>query len=115
MHFDRQDRSPWSSLYFAALRTVPVTCPALHRPAPFSGALPLGDWGGGIGETRTRIAWVQARRSPLNYDPAGCEGIEPSLRVLEARLVTMTLQPMNGDKCAKRRIAPNSRPASMCN
>ncbi len=41
------------------------TCPVLHRPAPFSGALPLGDWGGGIGETRTRIAWVQARRSPF--------------------------------------------------
>jgi len=51
----------------------------------------------------------------LNYDPAGCEGIEPSLRVLEARLVTMTLQPMNGDKCAKRLIAPDSGPASRCN
>ena len=30
---------------------------------------------------------------PLNYDPAGREGIEPSLRVLEARPVTMTLRP----------------------
>ena len=39
--------------------------PLFTVPAPFSGALPLGDWGGGIGETRTRIAWVQARRSPF--------------------------------------------------
>ena len=32
---------------------------------------------------------------PLSYDPAaGREGIEPSLRVLEARLVTMTLRPV---------------------
>jgi hypothetical protein len=46
---------------------------------------------------------------PLNYDPAGREGIEPSLRVLEARLVTMTLQPMNGDKCAKRLHCPQRR------
>jgi len=29
----------------------------------------------------------------LSYDPAGREGIEPSLRVLEARPVTMTLRP----------------------
>jgi hypothetical protein len=32
---------------------------------------------------------------PLSYDPASREGIEPSLRVLEARPVTMTLRPMN--------------------
>ena len=30
---------------------------------------------------------------PLSYDPAGREGIEPSLRVLEAWPVTMTLRP----------------------
>jgi hypothetical protein len=47
---------------------------------------------------------------PLNYDPAGREGIEPSLRVLEARLVTMTLRPKNGDKCAKRFHCPQAGP-----
>jgi hypothetical protein len=44
---------------------------------------------------------------PLSYDPAGCEGIEPSLRVLEARPVTMTLQPI-GVFAARRGVEPLS-------
>ena len=44
---------------------------------------------------------------PLSYDPAGCEGIEPSLRVLEARPVTMTLQPV-GVFAARRGVEPLS-------
>lgn len=44
---------------------------------------------------------------PLNYGPAGREGIEPSLRVLKARQATLALRPKNGDKCVKRLIAPN--------
>lgn len=41
----------------------------------------------------------------MSYDPeAGREGIEPSLRVLEAQLVTMTLRPRRATK--ERRGAP---------
>ncbi len=64
---------------------------------------------GGIGETRTRIPRVQAGDSPFELrsrSRAGCEGIEPSLRVLEARPVTMTLRPKNS--ATRRGIEPLS-------
>jgi hypothetical protein len=50
---------------------------------------------GGATGNRTPIPAVRVQRSPVELSPqlAGREGIEPSLRVLEARPVTMTLRP----------------------
>ena len=65
------------------------------------------------------LNWVESARfalaSPgcrpgtllLSYDPAGREGIEPSLRVLEARPVTMTLRPRSSaTRIGKEVFAP---------
>src|SRR5262249_40038577 len=51
---------------------------------------------------------------PLNYNPAGREGIEPSLRVLEARLVTMTVRPKERGDVRGSNPPPSvhSRPSS---
>jgi hypothetical protein len=43
-------------------------------------------------QCESRILLLKYR--PSKHAAAGREGIEPSLRGLEARLVTMTLQPM---------------------
>jgi len=50
----------------------------------------------------------------LSYNPAGCEGIEPSLRVLEARPVTMTLHPkISATRIEEEVIAPIGGHASI--
>lgn len=65
-------------------------------PVPFHWAT------GAVESARLELASPGCRPGilPLKYDPAGREGIEPSLRVLEARPVTMTLRPKNGDSLA---------------
>lgn len=65
-----------------------------------------------IGSSRVESARVELASPgcrpgalPLSYDPAGCEGIEPPLRGLEARPVAMTLQPVGA---ARRGVEPLS-------
>jgi hypothetical protein len=95
---------------------------------PFSGALPLGDWGGGIGETRTRIAWVQARHSPFEIR-SRLKEVEPCyLRGSRRSRGNRTLSPSFGGSAGHHDSAtqerrqereevslPPSGPASRCN
>jgi hypothetical protein len=78
------------------------------RPPRWAGA--FREFFGTVESARVELASPGCKPGvlPLHYDPAGRVGIEPSLLVLETRTVTMTLRPKkNGDKRAKRFIAPN--------
>lgn len=80
-------------------------CPALRSTGLARFPVPFLWTSGAVESARLELASPGCRPGilPLNYDPdskpraktgsAGREGIEPSLRVLEARLVTMTLRP----------------------
>lgn len=91
--------APSTRLYcvqHAGLRTVAFTCPVFHG-ADLRFSVPFHWAAGAVESARIELASPGCRPGslPLKYDPAGREGIEPSLRVLEARLVTMTLRPKN--------------------
>ena len=57
-------------------------------------------------ESNPRAIGCEPGTLPLSYDPAGREGIEPSLRVLEARPVTMTLHPKYRRRESEKRSLP---------
>src|SRR5882757_9810103 len=78
--------------------------------APRGRALPIGRLGGGIGETRTRVARVQTGHSPFELRSRGRPGrnrtFSPSFG---GSLVTMTLRPRRARFA--RRLVGESNPS----
>ena len=104
---------PTKSVKCVGAAVTPLQPPA--SSAWKAGVLPLDDVRV-VESARVALASPGCRPGTLllSYDPAGREGIEPSLRVLEARPVTMTLRPRSSaTRIGKEVIAPVSGHASI--